>query len=127
MKKEKAILISALFALTMIVVAVVEIRTHAQSPASPVTQSPAPTTQSPMPGLPDAPNSVDIQGRSRYLVGPGDLLDVRVFGQPDLNSTVEIDDEEIFLHCPFWKSRFRRCAVLRKTFKRQSLKLIQDT
>jgi protein involved in polysaccharide export with SLBB domain len=101
MKKEKAILISAVLALTAIVAAVVEIRTHAQSPASPVTQSPAPTTQSPMPALPDSSNSVDIQGRSRYLVGPGDLLDVRVFGQPDLNSTVEIDDEGNISSLPF--------------------------
>ena len=101
MKKEKAILISAVLALTAIVAAVVEIQTHAQSPTSPVTQSPAPTTQSPMPALPDSSNSVDIQGRSRYLVGPGDLLDVRVFGQPDLNSTVEIDDEGNISSLPF--------------------------
>src|ERR1041384_4431 len=101
MKKEKAILISAVFALTVILVAVVEIRTHAQSPTSPVTQSPAPTTQSPMPALPDTGNPVDIQGRSRYLVGPGDILDVRVFGQPDLNSTVEIDDEGNISSLPF--------------------------
>src|SRR5438270_9580793 len=101
MKKEKAILISAVFALTAIMAAVVEIRTHAQSPASPLTQSPAPTTQSPMPGLPDPSNSVDIHGRSRYLVGPGDLLDVRVFGQPDLNSTIEIDDDGNISSLPF--------------------------
>jgi protein involved in polysaccharide export with SLBB domain len=101
MKKEKAILISALFALTAIVAVVVEIRAHAQSPVSPTTQSPAPTTQSPMSGLPDTPNPVDIQGRSRYLVGPGDLLDVRVFGQSDLNSTVEIDDEGNISSLPF--------------------------
>ena len=101
MKKEKAILISAVFALTAIVVAVGQIRTHAQSPTSPVTQTPAPTTQSPMPALPDTSNPVDIQGRSRYLVGPGDLLDVRVFGQPDLNSTVEIDDEGNISSLPF--------------------------
>jgi protein involved in polysaccharide export with SLBB domain len=101
MKKEKAILISAVFALTAIVGAVVEVRTHAQLPVSPVTQSPAPTTQSPMPGLPDTPNAVDISGRSRYLVGPGDLLDVRVFGQPDLNSTVEIDDQGNISSLPF--------------------------
>ena len=101
MKKEKAILISAVLALTAIVAAVVEVRTHAQSPTSPATQSPAPTTQSAMPALPDTSNSVDIQGRSRYLVGPGDLLDVRVFGQPDLNSTVEIDDEGNISSLPF--------------------------
>jgi protein involved in polysaccharide export with SLBB domain len=101
MKKEKAILISAVLALTAIVAAVVEIRTHAQSPASPVTQSPAPTTQSPLPSFPDTSNSIDLSGRSRYLVGPGDLLDVRVFGQPDLNSTVEIDDEGNISSLPF--------------------------
>lgn len=98
MKKEKAVLISAIVALTAFVAGFVEIRTHAQSP---VTQSPAPTTQSPMPALTDTPNSVDIQGRSRYLVGPGDLLDVRVFGQPDLNSTVEIDDDGNISSLPF--------------------------
>ena len=101
MKKEKAILISAVFALTAIVAAVVEIQTHAQSPASPVTQSPAPTAQSPMPALPDTANPVDVQGRSRYLVGPGDLLEVRVFGQPDLNSTGEIDDEGNISSLPY--------------------------
>jgi protein involved in polysaccharide export with SLBB domain len=101
MKREKAILISAVLALTAIVAALVEIRTHAQSPTPPATQSPAPTTQSPMPALPDSSSTVDIQGRSRYLVGPGDLLDVRVFGQPDLNSTVEIDDEGNISSLPF--------------------------
>src|ERR1043166_5660821 len=54
-----------------------------------------------MPALPDSSSTVDIQGRSRYLVGPGDLLDVRVFGQPDLNSTVEIDDEGNISSLPF--------------------------
>ena len=29
-------------------------------------------------------SSVDSQGIRRYLLGPGDTLDVRVFGQPDL-------------------------------------------
>ena len=102
MKKEKAILIGAVLALTAMAAAVAEIRTHAQSPVPTVTQSPAPTTQSPLPALPDTSNSsVDIQGRSRYLVGPGDLLDVRVFGQPDLNSTVEIDDEGNISSLPF--------------------------
>jgi protein involved in polysaccharide export with SLBB domain len=101
MKKEKAILISAVLALTAIVAAVVEIRTHAQSPTSPSTQSPAPTTQSPMPDFPDTSNPLDIHGRGRYLVGPGDLLDVRVFGQPDLNSTVEIDEDGNISSLPF--------------------------
>src|SRR5262249_27396791 len=40
-------------------------------------------------------------GRKRYLVGPGDLIDVRVFGQPDLSSQVEIDDEGNLSSLPF--------------------------
>ena len=100
MKKEKAILFIAIFVMTAFVARVVEIQTHAQSPV-PQNQSPAPSSQSPMPELPGEANSVDVQGRSRYLVGPGDLLDVRVFGQPDLNSTVEIDDEGNISSLPF--------------------------
>src|ERR1043166_7915191 len=100
MKKNKAIFLSAAAELIVVVVALVEVRSHAQSPT---TQSNAPSvsppTQSAMPG--ELQNSVDIQGRSRYLVGPGDLLDVRVFGQPDLNSTVEIDDEGNISSLPF--------------------------
>ncbi len=51
---------------------------------------------------PDLPsNSLDNQGIRRYRVGPGDLLDVRVFGQPDLNSTVEIDEDGNISSLPF--------------------------
>src|ERR1044072_4452623 len=30
-------------------------------------------------------SSLDIQGTKNYLLGPGDVLDIRVFGQPDLS------------------------------------------
>src|SRR6266403_5315935 len=46
-------------------------------------------------------SSLDSQGLGRYRVGPGDLLDVRVFGQPDLNSTVEIDADGNISSLPF--------------------------
>jgi polysaccharide export outer membrane protein len=46
-------------------------------------------------------SSVDNQGIRRYRVGPGDLLDVRVFGQPDLNSTVEVDEDGNISSLPF--------------------------
>src|SRR6266403_4896550 len=46
-------------------------------------------------------SSLDSQGLGRYRVGPGDLLDVRVFGQPDLNSTVEIDEDGNISSLPF--------------------------
>jgi polysaccharide export outer membrane protein len=51
---------------------------------------------------PVQPNTgLDSQGLGRYRVGPGDLLDVRVFGQPDLNSTVEIDADGNISSLPF--------------------------
>src|SRR6266480_622756 len=45
--------------------------------------------------------AIDNQGPKRYLLGPGDLLDVRVFGQSDLNSTVEIDADGNISSLPF--------------------------
>src|SRR5882724_1404568 len=45
--------------------------------------------------------SLDNQGGGRYRVGPGDILDVRVFGQSDLNSTVEIDADGNISSLPF--------------------------
>ena len=58
--------------------------------------------QSPQSVTPDLPtSSLDNQGIRRYRVGPGDLLDVRVFGQPDLNSTVEIDEDGNISSLPF--------------------------
>src|SRR5216684_3453960 len=58
--------------------------------------------QSPQSVTPDLPSSpLDNQGIRRYRLGPGDLLDVRVFGQPDLNSTVEIDEEGNISSLPF--------------------------
>jgi polysaccharide export outer membrane protein len=58
--------------------------------------------QSPQSSGPDLqPSAMDSQGIRRYRVGPGDLLDVRVFGQPDLNSTVEIDEDGNISSLPF--------------------------
>ncbi|HKC66457.1 MAG TPA: polysaccharide biosynthesis/export family protein, partial [Pyrinomonadaceae bacterium] len=36
-------------------------------------------------------SNVDTQGIRRYVLGPGDVLDVRVFGQPDLNWQGEVE------------------------------------
>src|ERR1043165_3906409 len=46
-------------------------------------------------------SDLDNQGGRRYRVGPGDLLDVRVFGQSDLNSTVEVDEDGNISSLPF--------------------------
>ncbi|HKU73851.1 MAG TPA: polysaccharide biosynthesis/export family protein [Pyrinomonadaceae bacterium] len=56
-------------------------------------QSSAPVTP-PSPGL-------DIQGIKAYLLGPGDVLDIRVFGQPDLSSTVQVDSDGNLSSLPF--------------------------
>ncbi len=60
-------------------------------------QSQPPATSSTLP-------SVDNQGIGTYLLGPGDTLDVRVFGQPDLNSVVEIDGDGNISSLPFLES-----------------------
>lgn len=51
--------------------------------------------------------SVDSQGIRRYLLGPGDVLDVRVFGQPDLSSVVEIDSDGNVSSLPFLETPIR--------------------
>ena len=54
-----------------------------------------------VPEFQTASSGVDSQGIRHYRLGPGDLLDVRVFGQPDLNSTVEIDEDGNISSLPF--------------------------
>src|SRR5438552_17066192 len=46
-------------------------------------------------------SSIDEQGMRGYRLGPGDILDVRIWGQPDLNSTVEIDEDGSISSLPF--------------------------
>jgi len=57
-------------------------------------------TQGPVQTPQQAP-SVDNQGIRNYLLGPGDVLDVRVFGQPDLNAVVEVDGDGNISSLPF--------------------------
>ena len=46
-------------------------------------------------------SSVDEQGIMKYLLGPGDTLDIRVFGQPDLNWVGEVDSDGNISSLPF--------------------------
>ena len=50
---------------------------------------------------PQSSSSLDIQGIKSYLLGPGDVLDVRLFGQSDLNTTVQIDSDGNISSLPF--------------------------
>src|SRR4030095_5397593 len=64
--------------------------------------------QNPAEGPRNIPASaIDDQGNGRYLVGPGDILDVRVFGQADLNSTVEVDADGNISSLPFIETPIR--------------------
>src|SRR5215813_14003194 len=47
------------------------------------------------------PPGLDVQGIKNYLLGPGDVLDVRVFGQPELGSTVQVDSDGNLSSLPF--------------------------
>ena len=52
--------------------------------------------------------SVDLQGVRNYLLGPGDVLDIRVFGQSDLNTpNAEIDSEGNITSLPFLEKPIR--------------------
>lgn len=64
---------------------------YAQEPQQ---QSSAPATQNPS-------SSLDVQGIKSYLLGPGDVLDVRVFGQPELSSSVQVDSDGNLSALPF--------------------------
>lgn len=46
-------------------------------------------------------SSVDTQGVKNYLLGPGDVIDVRVFGQGDLNAIAEVDSDGNIGSLPF--------------------------
>ena len=62
-------------------------------------QEPSPVIP-PMPGTSQV-STVDTQGIRNYLLGPGDVVDVRIFGQPDLNALAEVDSEGNISSLPF--------------------------
>jgi polysaccharide biosynthesis/export protein len=44
---------------------------------------------------------MDVQGIRNYKLGPGDVLDIRVFGQSDLNAVVDVDANGNISSLPF--------------------------
>jgi polysaccharide biosynthesis/export protein len=67
-------------------------------------QQSAPSHDGPTRSTTSEQSGVDNQGIRNYLLGPGDTLDVRVFGQPDLNAFVEVDSEGNISSLPFLES-----------------------
>src|SRR5260370_28538738 len=58
--------------------------------------------------------AVDLQGVRNYLLGTGDVLDVRVFGQPDLNSKAEVDGDGNISSLPFLEKPIRAQCLTEK-------------
>jgi polysaccharide export outer membrane protein len=96
MNKERALLIAV-----VILAAVLSVLAQEQSQA--------PTGQT---------SALDLQGVRNYLLGPGDVLDVRVFGQSDLNTLAEIDGDGNITSLPFLEKPIRvQCLTEREVQK----------
>ncbi|HWF90597.1 MAG TPA: polysaccharide biosynthesis/export family protein [Pyrinomonadaceae bacterium] len=67
----------------------------AQEPQSEQTSAPPPS-----PGM-------DVQGIRKYLLGPGDVVEVRVFGQPDLSTNASVDSDGNLSTLPFLEKPIR--------------------
>jgi polysaccharide export outer membrane protein len=82
-----------LFVLTLVSLAPAAYAQQQQSSSAP---------QQPMVVQPaSAQLSLDGMGVRRYLLGPGDTLDVRVFGQPEMNWQGEVDSDGNLSSLPF--------------------------
>jgi polysaccharide biosynthesis/export protein len=64
-------------------------------------------SQSQQTSAPPPSPALDIQGIKTYLLGPGDVVDVRVFGQPDLSSTAQVDSDGNLSALPFLETPIR--------------------
>src|ERR1041384_3632082 len=74
-------------------------------------------SQSPAPVAPQNPG-LDIQGIKAYLLGPGDVVDIRVFGQPDLSSTAQVDSDGNLSSLPFLETPIKaKCRTEKEVQK----------
>jgi polysaccharide export outer membrane protein len=62
--------------------------------------------------------AIDLQGVRNYLLGPGDVLDVRVFGQSELNTLAEIDGDGNVSSLPFLEKPIRAMCLTEKEVQR---------
>ena len=95
------------FRVLAILVLLISVATLVRSQEGPQTQAPPPA-----PSQFGQPSAVDLQGVRNYLLGPGDVVDVRVFGQQELNTTAEVDSEGNISSLPFLETPVRaRCRT----------------
>jgi polysaccharide export outer membrane protein len=69
------------------------------------------------------------QQQQTYLLGPGDVLEVKIFGQPDLNSTPQVDGDGNLSSLPFLDAIPAKCRTEREVQKDIALaygRLIKD-
>jgi polysaccharide export outer membrane protein len=72
---------------------------------------------------------VHAQQQQTYLLGPGDVLEVKIFGQPDLNSTPQVDSEGNLSSLPFLDPIPAKCRTEKEVQKDIALaytRLIKD-
>ena len=86
MKLKSSLIVAIVFVCSLAVFA------YAQDPPQQPSSAPPPQGQS---------SSLDVQGIKSYLLGPGDVVDVRVFGQPELSSSVQVDGDGNLSSLPF--------------------------
>lgn len=55
-------------------------------------------------------NALDQMGVRKYLLGPGDVLDLRVFGEPQFNDKLQVTDEG-YVEVPFIGAVAARCRT----------------
>ena len=60
-----------------------------------------------------------VQGQQQqtYLLGPGDVVEVKIFGQPELNSTAQVDSEGNLSSLPFLDPIPAKCRTERQVQK----------
>jgi polysaccharide biosynthesis/export protein len=101
---------------TLLVSLTLPMLVHSQEPQS--APPPPPPPQDEPHATAQQASGVDTQGIRNYLLGPGDTLDVRVFGQSDLNSVVEIDSDGNITSLPFLESPISaRCRTEKEVQK----------
>jgi polysaccharide export outer membrane protein len=64
-------------------------------------------TQAPSSAPSSSSSSVDLQGIRKYLLGPGDVIDVRFFGQSELNTQAVVDSDGNISSLPFLETPIR--------------------
>lgn len=76
------------------------------------------------------PQTVDKQGIANYLLGPGDVIEVKIFGQPDLSSVAQIDGDGNLSSLPFLEkpipAKCRREREVQKDIAAAYTKLINE-